>query len=106
MNDDNDIPEHRIGKFGISTDAVLNHTEQVAQMLALMQFVPTRVEHLPMQGQFLYEGFSPYFDLVKNGGVMPVYAVIMTQEDDGTISSVGVTRSEASPVVTAPPVAS
>jgi len=76
--------ERRIGKFHVRWDVVEDYAT-MSRVIAIMGFVPVRVEALFAQRAFLYEGFSDKFYEVSDFDIIPEYdvAIINTVLDDG-----------------------
>lgn len=89
----------RYGKFRIANDTVNSQQsmDEMVKILALMSFVPFRVECMYYPPEFKYEGYSTLFREVKEGEMMPEYTIIIDNkydEETKTSSIVKVTAEE------------
>ncbi len=84
-----------VGQFEMTRELVFNDTASAAKILAELEFVPITASYFGPSGRVLrYVGFSPFFDSVDIMGVIPVYDITVTVEDDKTVSSVSATRRQ------------
>ncbi len=65
------------GKFYISFDSIDEDINKIAEVLSKMQFVPLKVEALYGEDRFGYSGYSPLFEEVPTGEMMPFYDVLV-----------------------------
>lgn len=63
------------GGFEIKEDLVRSHPEIVAAAFAEMQFVAFRAEMMFAKQRIVYQGFSPMFEEIERGMVIPEYRV-------------------------------
>lgn len=63
----------RFGRFTLPDNLVREQPYQVAQMLASIKFLPTRVQYLFHTEQFEYIGISEHFAEVEQGSEPPEY---------------------------------
>lgn len=87
--------ENRFGRFSVNTHIVEDHTEEFADILAEMQFVPMKVERHYSNYSFEYIGYSPMFAKIEPGMVCPDYELVLERDDDGNVRlmSVDVVRN-------------
>ena len=82
------------GKFEMTHSIVENSPHKVADILSEISFVPYRVESLLARQVLVYEGWSPLFDLIEEGQELPIYDLLMHEEDDGIRVEVAKRRTE------------
>lgn len=82
-----------IGKFYIDRRFVHEETEQVAKVLAILGFVPLRVECFFIEDKLEYQGISSKFDELPFGMIVPEYTLEITRDEEtGDVVSVEVCR--------------
>lgn len=84
----------RVGKFKISDAFIRCDPEAVAKILAAIKFVPTRVEHFYLSGEFEYIGISERFD--ECSGPLPEYELCIIGSAEAEPIEVNVTRKSTS----------
>lgn len=87
QNDETTGQLPRYGKFYVAGKLVHEQPEVLAKVLALMEFVPMRVEHMAMQGLYEYAGQSKLFGQLGVGYRVPEYQISISAED-GEVSDV------------------
>lgn len=89
------VKERRLGKFRVWGKYVHEAPEQVAFLLASLQFVPYRVEMLAAYDNFEYVGVSPFFEEIDYGHEAVNYDIVITRDmDDVLLTAVPVRCSE------------
>lgn len=86
----------RFGRFTLPDNLVREQPYQVAQMLASIKFLPTRVQYLFHTEQFEYIGISERFDEYESGCEPPEYDICIVESAEGEPIEVNVTRKYAS----------
>jgi len=76
----------RRGKFYVTLSVIETTEDEFRGILALLGFIPTRVEALYHEGAFEYIGISPLFDEVETGCLIPTYLIIIHKDDEDTLS--------------------
>ena len=82
------MKKRRIGKFYVSDELIKENS--FAKLLAKMEFIPLRVEHLGYEGRFEYIGTSPLFNEHRDG--MLLYEYDITVNDWSADLSVSVEK--------------
>ena len=80
--------KNNVGKIHITVDLVESDPEQAAKVLAMLDFVPLRVECMWQYRRFEYVGLSPKFPELKEGLMVPTYIITVNVDGDGEITSV------------------
>lgn len=78
--------KNRLGKFYIADFIIKNNLEEVAEILSQLKFVPVKVENLFHMDKIEYIGYSPLFREIEKNSVWPEYQIIITKNEDDTIS--------------------
>lgn len=82
------MTSRNLGTFEISRPLIERDPEKVAEMLALMKFVPVRVEALFAQDSIEYTGISLKFPVVRANRKIPRYHLRITESKAGNIELV------------------
>lgn len=86
--------DNRIGKFYISAPLIDDYNDGLVATLAIMGFIPTRVEAVWHRRKFEYIGISHMFREVPEGDEMPEYVVEVHTDENGIVDSVEVEEIE------------
>ena len=81
---------NRRGKFMATRE--LAWSVSFADALAMMRFIPVRVEYTPWDGKVEFIGVSKLFDELMEGEIVPLYAIDMTADSDGVLLNVKASR--------------
>ncbi len=82
---------HRdLGRVSISSEMILNHPEQVAEVFALLKFIPIHAEHKLYNNDIEYVALSERFEEVQTGCIIPYYQLNITQDKCGKVNLVEV----------------
>ena len=73
----------RLGRFFVPTGFFHHHAKNIATTLAMIQFLPVRVEHRADIDAFEMTGLSDSFDEIEYGVVVPMYELQIRSHDDG-----------------------
>ena len=73
----------RLGRFFVPTGMFHHHGENIAETLALIKFLPVRVEHRADIDAFEMTGLSNQFDEIEYGKIVPMYELQVRTSDDG-----------------------
>ena len=76
------------GIIRIDFEFVRKQPERVAEVFALMKFVPLKAEALYMYDVIEYHGLSAAFPEVKEGKRIPLYDIKITRSEAGNIERV------------------
>lgn len=82
------------GIFNIKLELLTNNTQEVADILAFIRFVPTNVRPDYYYDTMSMVGISPLFDSLKEGEVIPTYELIVSLDENQKLVSVVPTRLE------------
>lgn len=89
------VKGRRLGKFMVSSMYIYTAPEQVAFLLASLQFVPYRVEMLAAYDNFEYVGVSPFFEEIDFSHEVVDYDIVITRDmDDVLLTAIPVRCSE------------
>lgn len=70
-----------IGRFKVDGQILDQRVDKLAEVLAMMRFVPVRCEFLWAEGRFEMVGLSPLFKPVDFGRITPEYTITCHNED-------------------------
>lgn len=77
------IANRRIGQFSLSRDMLEYASAQQCQQL-FSHFIIVRAEYMMLSNRIEYQAYSHLFDSVPPAIIVPVYEIMITQEDDDT----------------------
>lgn len=78
--------ERKYGRIKISTPFVEDHPDDVAKVFTKLEAVVLHCEHDFANGNFNYMLYSPLFNLVPLGEIVPLYEITVKVEyDEGKI---------------------
>ncbi len=78
------LEKKRIGRIFVSTRMYYHHGVNIAETLALIKFLPLRVEHRADMDAFELSGVSNQFELITYGASVPSYELQIRNRKDGT----------------------
>ena len=70
-----------IGRFKVDAKLLEDHCDELAEVLAMMRFIPCRCELIWASAQFEMVGLSPLFKPVDFGRITPEYTITCHNED-------------------------
>jgi hypothetical protein len=76
--------KENLGKIILSNAIIEN--EDLVEVFYKMKLIPYRVEHLWHESAFEYGGYSPLFDELKEGEVIPEYQIEINTENGLTVT--------------------
>ena len=79
-----------IGSFKVDGQILDQRADKLAEVLAMMRFVPVRCEFLWAEGRFEMVGLSPLFKPVDFASITPEYTIVCHNGDDGKLEKVTV----------------
>ena len=89
------MKSRRIGRFYISEYLIHEDEGQIAQMLAMMKFVPLSNESHLDRAAILYVGISPLFEEIPSGMFSPEYDMqVKTDLESGRVTEVKAVQLE------------
>ncbi|WP_373078667.1 hypothetical protein [Zhongshania sp.] len=80
----------KLGFFRLDSGFISENYERTATILAMLGFVPLKVELDYFSDKYEYRGYSDKFKELEVGAGIPEYLIIVRQSDDGLIESVDV----------------
>lgn len=87
------MKNRRLGKFYVA-DYWINKPpkgKEFHRVLALLDFIPLRVEHMFESQSFEYTGTSSHFSELKVGEMIPLYKLDVMSDKSGVIDKVSAT---------------
>jgi hypothetical protein len=80
----------KLGRTRISCKMIDHEPERVAEVFALLKFVPVRAECLHYLNEIEYVAISERFENVPFGQIVPEYKLTISQDEDGRVNLVEV----------------
>ena len=77
-----------LGRVNIPCEFIDNEPERVAEVFALLKFIPLRAEWLDYKKMIEYIAISDQFEHVPLGKLIPEYQLKISQDKDDKITSV------------------
>lgn len=79
----------RYGIIAISTNLIDREPQRLVKIFSLIEFLPMAIEEKRQEFVCLYKGFSPHFDKVLEGYLIPTYTVYITLQFDEEGKEIG-----------------
>ena len=86
------MDNRKLGRVKVSLALIDRTPERVAEIFHLLKFVPIRAECLYYSKQIEYVAISERFESVPSGQMIPEYKLIISQDDDGRVNLVEVSK--------------
>ena len=80
----------KLGRIKINCEMIDHEPERVAEVFALLKFVPVRAEHYYHIDEIEYIAISERFEDVPFGCIIPEYKLTISQDKDGRVNLVEV----------------
>lgn len=79
------MKNRKAGRLYVSIDLIENNPKLIAEVFAVLKFIPVRAECLYFNGKIDYVIISENFKAVAEGVIPPEYELIVSQNEDGSL---------------------
>lgn len=76
------------GRFRLNSEFVMSQPERIAEVFAMIEFVPVKVESLIIEAEIEYIGMAKIFEEIEQGERTPEYRLLITKSSSGNVELV------------------